>query len=260
MRLGNSLYFYHIIAYNTTMRLSKKEPVVKISSISVVLPAYNDSKSIPAIINKLTRFLPTLTSDFEIIIINDASTDDTRQVLEKIKKATKCLSVIHHQSNQGYGATIWDGFMHAKKEFIFYTDGDGQYDVDELPRLVAQMDLHTDMVSGYKINRSDTVLRKIIGAIHNQLMRRAFYIPVKDVDCDFRLFRRAVLKGVNVVTKSGAFDVEFMSRLGRRNILIKEVGVSHYPRLYGQSQVFTIPRILNSITDIIKIKFYEKTN
>lgn len=231
-----------------------------VTSLSVVLPAYNDSKSIPIIINKLIKLLPTLTRDFEIIVVNDASTDGTRQVLERIKKTTKQLFVVHHQLNQGYGATIWDGFIQAKKEFIFYTDGDGQYDVDELPKLTALMDSRTDMVSGYKINRSDTLLRKILGAIHNQLMRRVFYIPVKDVDCDFRLFRRAILKGLNVTTKSGAFDVELMSRLGRKKIIIKEVGILHYPRLFGQSQVFTIPRILKSITDIIKIKFYEKTN
>ncbi len=228
----------------------------KLSSLSVVLPAYNDALSLSKILPELLSLLPKLTSDFEIIIVNDGSKDNTQQVLEKFKKTEKRINTIYHNRNQGYGATLIDGFTKASKEFIFYTDSDGQYDVNELPLLVERMDDHTDIITGFKQGRSDSIDRKLIGAFYNVAVKKLLNLQVKDVDCDFRLFRASLLDGLSILVTSGGFDAGFIKALERKKARFKEVGVHHYPRQFGSSQFFTPKRVIKSLLDVGRAWYY----
>jgi len=234
----------------------------KLAALVVVLPAYNDEHTIGILIEKLSRLLPKFVKSFEIVVVDDASTDGTREVLEKQKKKIKNLTIISHKKNQGYGGALMHGFAVVKKEFIFYTDSDGQYDVDEITKLIDSMDSKTDMVTGFKVNRSDSWYRQFLGAVYNQVVRFLFDIQVKDIDCDFRLFRKTLLKGLSVKAKSGAFDLELMTRLSDRRARIKEVPVHHYPRRFGRSQVFTPLRVAKSIRDVVifGLSYEKETN
>lgn len=223
----------------------------KIISLSVVFPAFNDEKTIGLLVEKVFLLVPKFASGWEVIVVNDGSTDATADVLADLKKKFLSLHVITHRRNRGYGGALISGFSHATKAFVFYTDSDGQYDVFELEKLVAKMDNNTDMVTGFKFARSDPWFRKLIGSTYNRFVKVFFGLAVRDVDCDFRLFRRSILDGIRLTVTSGAFDVEFLGKLARKHVRIAEVAVHHYPRIYGRSQFFSMRRILESLRDVV---------
>jgi glycosyltransferase involved in cell wall biosynthesis len=207
-------------------------------SISAFFPAYNDEKSIGTIIRKTARLLPKLTSDFEIVVVNDGSADGTGDLLKSLSAEYPFLKAIHHSVNRGYGAALITGFANCSKDLIFYTDGDGQYDVEELPGLLALFSEKVDLVNGYKISRSDPVHRILLGSIYQKAMRFLFHLNIKDVDCDFRLFRRSLLNGSPLTSDSGVICIEMMKNFQNQGCRTIEVPVHHYPRYYGQSEFF----------------------
>jgi glycosyltransferase involved in cell wall biosynthesis len=146
--------------------------------------------------------------------------------------------VIQHDVNRGYGAALITGFANCTKDLIFYTDGDGQYDVEELSQLLAVFSEKVDLVNGYKISRSDPVYRIVVGHIYQHLMRFIFCLDIKDVDCDFRLFRRSLLNGVPLSCSSGMICVEMMKKFQYKKCRMIEVPVHHYPRYHGSSEFF----------------------
>lgn len=224
----------------------------RLTSLSVVFPAFNDEQMIPLLVKKTEKLLPRICDDYEIIVVNDGSSDGTAKALSRLGKQIHSLRVITHQHNLGYGATILRGFVEAKKSFIFYTDGDGQYDVEELPKLVRALDENTDMVAGYKFRRFDPWYRLLLGNAYNRLVKTLLQLRVRDVDCDFRLFKKEILKGVKFSLSSGLFDAEFMMKLENKKINIKEVAVHHYPRRFGNSQFFSFKHITKSLWDLGK--------
>src|ERR1051325_7311983 len=159
--------------------------------ISVFFPAYNDAGTIASLVVLADRTLKRLTDDYEVIVVNDGSADHTAQVLSELEAVYPMMRAVHHPTNLGYGSALRTGFASATKDLVFYTDGDAQYDVRELELLVPLMSDSVDVVNGYKISRSDPLHRILIGRIYCWLIKLAFMIKIKDVDCDFRLVRRA---------------------------------------------------------------------
>jgi len=219
------------------------------NSITVFLPAFNDEKSIAALVTSALETLATLTDDFEVLVINDGSSDSTRGVLEKLAVQFPNVNVIHHERNRGYGAALRSGFSHATKELIFYTDGDGQYDVRELAVLYPLMTGTVSVVNGYKIKRSDSRFRVVIGATYNWLARVIFKLPIRDVDCDFRLIRRQAVQQLDLVSSSGVICVELVRKLASAGCRFAEAPVHHYSRKHGRSQFFTFSRVAKTAVD-----------
>jgi glycosyltransferase involved in cell wall biosynthesis len=207
-------------------------------SISAFFPAYNDIGSIGKIIHTMAWLLPKLTKDYEIVVVDDGSKDGTGDLLRMLAREYPFLKVIHHGVNRGYGAALITGFANCSKDLVFYTDGDGQYDVEELPLLLQALTDKADLVNGYKISRSDPKHRIIAGRIYQLLMRLLFRLNVRDVDCDFRLFRRSLLSDTQLTCDSGVICVEMMKRFQARGCRIVEVPVHHYHRYHGSSQFF----------------------
>jgi glycosyltransferase involved in cell wall biosynthesis len=208
-------------------------------SISAFFPAYNDAASIGKIVRTTATLLPRLTRDYEIVVVNDGSTDGTGEVLHRLAAEYPFLKVIEHGVNRGYGAALISGFANCSKDLIFYTDGDGQYDVEELPALMEAFSEKTDLVNGYKISRSDPLHRVIVGGIYQRLMRILFHLKTRDVDCDFRLFRRSLFLQAPLTFDSGVICVEMMKKFESRGCRIVEVPVHHYHRSHGRSEFFT---------------------
>jgi len=215
-------------------------------SISAFFPAYNDAGSIGKLIRTVASLLPKLTDDYEIVVVNDGSADGTGDLLNRLAHEYPFLKVIHHGVNRGYGAALITGFSNCSKDLIFYTDGDGQYDIEELPRLWHAFGTRVDIVNGYKISRSDPRHRIIAGFLYQRIMRLLFRLHVRDVDCDFRLFRRSLLQQIQLTCDSGMICVEMMKKFQDRRCRIVEVPVHHYHRSHGSSQFFTF-RHLNRV-------------
>jgi glycosyltransferase involved in cell wall biosynthesis len=207
-------------------------------SISAFFPAYNDFDSIGEIIHTTARLLPKLTCDYEIVVVNDGSVDGTANLLQALSVEYPFLKVIQHGVNQGYGAALITGFANCSKDLIFYTDGDGQYDVEELPHLLAVFSEKVDLVNGYKISRSDPWYRIVLGCIYQHLMHLLFHLNVRDVDCDYRLFRRSLLADTPLTYDSGVICIEMMKRFQDRGCRMIEVPVHHYHRNHGSSEFF----------------------
>ena len=207
-------------------------------SISVFFPAFNDEASIPALVHHAVEILPTICDDYEVIVVNDGSTDGTAAALDQLVSTNANVRVVLHEQNRGYGAALRSGLKAASKEFIFYTDGDGQYDVGELPRLLASMTPAVDVVNGYKISRADSQYRRLLGALYNRAARWLFRLPIRDVDCDFRLMRRVAVQSLSLQSNGGAICVELISKLHAAGSEFAEVPVHHYPRNHGRSQFF----------------------
>jgi glycosyltransferase involved in cell wall biosynthesis len=207
-------------------------------SISAFFPAYNDARSIGTIVRKTAQLLPKLTSDFEMVVVNDGSADGTGTLLNSLSAEYPFLKVIHHNFNRGYGAALITGFANCIKDLIFYTDGDGQYNVEELAGLLELFNDNVDLVNGYKISRSDPVHRILIGRAYQTTMQFMFGLKIRDVDCDFRLFRRSLLSGCRLTSDSGVICIEMIKKFQNQACRILEMPVHHYPRYYGQSEFF----------------------
>src|SRR3954471_21529841 len=224
------------------------------SSISAVFPAYNDAESLPALLARAFHVLPLLTADYEVIVVNDGSHDDTGLVLAGLAhRYAPHLKIITHQTNRGYGAALRTGFTDCTKDAVFYTDGDGQYDVCELKQLWKRWQPDIELVNGYKLRRADGWRRAAVGSIYNWVVRRVFKLRVRDVDCDFRLIRRDALARIQLRSDTGSICVELVKRLQNLGCRFAEVGVHHYPRQHGHSQFFRLKPILNTIGDLVKL-------
>jgi len=221
----------------------------KLSFLSVFFPAYNDEKTIGNLVEKAFQILPSVAQRYEVIVVNDGSIDKTAQVLMNLTQKYQNFRVITHNINRGYGGALKSGFKAAKGDYVFYTDGDGQYDVGELLKLVKRINKGIDLVNGYKIKRGDSLLRIIVGQLYALWVRLFLGIRFADVDCDFRLFRRRILEKITLTYDSGAICAEMLAKIQKNKGVVASVPVHHYPRRYGHSQFFWPKRILMTIRD-----------
>lgn len=221
--------------------------------ITVFFPAYNDESSIAGMVEKALALLPRHTDDYEVIVVNDGSADGTAAVLDELARTRPGVRVVHHPRNRGYGGALRSGFVNATKDWVFYTDGDGQYDVNELAALIPRMTDAVDVVNGYKIKRSDDRRRVVLGAIYKRLARMLFRLPIRDVDCDFRLLRRSAIQSIDLHSTSGVVCTEMIYKLHRAGYRFTEAPVHHYPRLHGQSQFFTVRRVGKTALDFFAL-------
>jgi glycosyltransferase involved in cell wall biosynthesis len=229
--------------------LRPSEPV----SLTAFFPAYNDEHTIENIVRSAAREIRTITKDFEILVINDGSKDGTGAIADRLAAEMPFVRVIHHPRNMGYGAALITGFKNATKELIFYTDGDGQYDVHEIHSLFAQLRPNIDLVNGYKVKRSDAWYRVWIGALYRRVMRLVFALSISDVDCDFRLMRRKIFETITLESTSGVICVEMARKFDAAGFRMTEIPVSHYPRLHGRSEFFRFRHLLHTFKGLLRI-------
>jgi glycosyltransferase involved in cell wall biosynthesis len=229
-------------------------------SISAFFPAYNDAATIASMVVSVDRTLrglseryPAISEDYEIIVVNDGSPDNTAEVLEELKTRYPRLRVVTHVKNRGYGGALRSGFETATRDLIFYTDGDAQYDPREVEQLVAELRDDVDMVQGYKIQRQDPLNRIIIGKIYHLLVNFLFDLRMRDVDCDFRLIRRRVFDVVSLDSDSGIICVELMTKFRQAGGVLTEVPVHHYHRAHGVSQFFNFRRVGRVGFDLLRL-------
>jgi glycosyltransferase involved in cell wall biosynthesis len=223
-------------------------------SLSVFFPAYNDAPSLPGLLARTFAVLEAHVVDYEVIVIDDGSYDGTAAVLEQLRGQYGArLRVVTHPRNRGYGGALRSGFEAATREFVFYTDGDSQYDVGELPRLLQLVGPDTGLVNGYKLERHDPAHRIWIGKTYNFCARLLFRIRIRDIDCDYRLIRRALLQRIHLTSTSGTICVELVRKLEMTGCGVVETGVHHYARLYGKSQFFRLRSLATTLYELVRL-------
>ncbi|MEZ5286039.1 MAG: glycosyltransferase family 2 protein [Vicinamibacterales bacterium] len=223
-------------------------------SLSVFFPACNDSGTIASLVITAVQAAEALTPDYEVIVVNDGSQDDTPRILDELARIyPDHVRIVHHPKNRGYGGALRSGFAHATKDLVFYTDGDAQYDPSEMALLWARLTEEVDWVNGWKISRSDPLHRIIIGRIYHHTVKTLFGLRVRDVDCDFRLMRRRIFDVVRLEKDSGVICLEMMKKFQDAGFRVAEVPVHHYHRAFGKSQFFNFPRLWRTGIDVLKL-------
>lgn len=225
---------------------------MKLPSLTIFFPCYNDGGTIATMIIRGTQVAEAVAEDFEILVINDGSEDDSAQVLDEMKRLYGGkVRVLHEARPSGYGGVLRKGFASSTKEWVFYTDGDAQYDPRELDLLVQAVNPGVDVVNGYKIKRRDPLIRIWIGMAYQYFVKLAFGLVIRDVDCDFRLIRRGAFDKVKLESRSGTITFEMVKKLQDAGCRFAEVPVHHYYRQYGVSQFFNVRRVARTLLDLV---------
>lgn len=222
--------------------------------LSVFFPAYYDEKNIGKVVHKAVEVLEDLNlKDYEVTIIEDGSPDKTDEVADELAAQYPKVKVIHHEQNKGYGATLWEGFSTAKFEYVFYTDGDNQFDLEELRKFVALLPF-SDMVVGYRKKKQYSPYRKLTSFVYNVILRYAFDIDYIDIDCAFKIIKTDLFKKIKVNTKDAFIDAEIMIRAELLGYTFTELGVKHLPRIDGVSTAARPSIIFRTIREIIELR------
>ncbi len=221
-------------------------------SISVFFPCYNEQDNIAGVLEKAVVVLEKLNADFEVIIVDDGSSDDTGKIADELARGNDRIKVVHHRGNLGYGAALQSGFNAATKELVFYTDGDGQFDINEMPALLGLMGQY-DIVSCYRLNRQDNLIRKINGWCWTKLVCLLFGMKIRDIDCAFKLYKREIFDNIKLVSAGALIDAEILARAVRKGYLVVQQGVHHYPRTAGAQTGANLHVILRAFKELFRL-------
>ena len=222
--------------------------IARVAELSYFFPAHNEEANLEGLVVEALATLPSFAERFEIVIVADGSRDSTPQIADRLAEANPdVVRVVHHPTNYGYGAALRSGFGASRYALIAFTDGDRQFHVVDLGRLLerlAEAD-RPDVVVGFRIKRADPIVRTIYARAYRLAVRIFFGLPVRDIDCACKVFRRESLAGIHVESGGAFFSAELLIKLRAAGRRIVEVGVPHYPRTAG-SQTGAKPMWVNA--------------
>lgn len=222
--------------------------------LSVFFPAYYDERNIGKVVHKAVEVIEDLKlKDYEITIIEDGSPDGTAKIADELAAKFPKVKAIHHEKNMGYGATLWEGFTTAQFEYVFYADGDNQFDLEELRKFVALVPF-SDMVIGYRKKKQYSAYRKLTSFVYNFVLRLAFDIDFIDIDCAFKIFKTELFRKMTISTKDAFIDAEIMINAHRLGYSFTEVGVKHLPRVDGISTAARPSIIFKTVLEILQFR------
>ncbi len=221
-------------------------------SISAFFPCFNEEAAVEPLTHKMVAVLQQLTDDFEVIIVNDGSADKTPIIADRLAKEIPQVRVVHHLHNSGYGKALQSGFRAATKELVFYTDGDSQFDVEELAEILPLIE-SCDIVSCYRLNRREGLTRKLNAACWTRLVCFLFGMKLKDIDCAFKLYRRSIFDNMNLISTGALIDTEVLARATQKGCTIVQHGVHHYPRLAGRPTGAKLSVIIRAFRELFRL-------
>jgi glycosyltransferase involved in cell wall biosynthesis len=224
-------------------------------SLSVFFPVFNEVEALPGVIEHALSVLRELDLEsFEVIVVDDGSTDGTAKVADDYARRDPHVRVVHHPHNQGYGAALISGFKAAKSEWVAYTDGDGQFNFDDIEHFI-EPSRRVDVVLGFRRNRSDHIGRRLNAWAWGRVVRVILNLDVRDLDCGFKLFRAERVQGLRPLEARGAvISAELLIKLRRAGCGWEEVAVEHYPRKSGAPSGARIGVIARAIIELIKLR------
>lgn len=227
----------------------------KAPALSVFFPAYNEEKNIATTVENTLKILPEIAKNFEIIVVNDGSTDDTEKVVKEVTSKNPKVKLINHQKNLGYGAALKTGFYSAKFPLMTFTDADGQFDFGQIKKFLEKID-DADLVIGYRKKRAEGFTRKLNAEGWRLLNFLLFGLKIKDIDCGFKLVKRQVFDKIPKLTSTGAtISAELLVKAKKAGFKILEVSVDHYPRKQGRPTGANLKVIIKALLELFKLRF-----
>jgi glycosyltransferase involved in cell wall biosynthesis len=225
-------------------------------SISVVFPMYNEEAYIHRAVGAARAILAEIGADYEIVIVNDSSTDRTGALADELAQADPRIKVVHNAANRKLGGTLRTGYALATKDLVLYTDADLPFDLQELPRAIRLLEFqHADVLSAYRFDRTlEGPLRTIYTFFYTLLIRALFDLPVKDVNFSFKLFRRALLGRFALKSEGSFIDAEFLIRARKSGATIIQIGVDYFPRTRGESTLASPSVIMNILKEMFRLR------
>ena len=223
-----------------------------LTSLSLFFPCYNESENVEEMIRQAVQVGEDYGIDYEVIVVDDGSRDDSAAKVQKWSAKNPRVRLVQHKVNQGYGAALRSGIAAAKKDLVFLTDGDNQFQLSDIEKLFSKID-GCDVVTGFRIGRQDNPYRRLQGSMWTQLNKVLFRLPVRDVDCAFKLFRRKSLEGLELQSNQLLIHAEILARLKKKGCKVEEIGVPHYPRRLGQASATHPSRILKTFGELFTL-------
>ncbi len=238
---------------NVTVAHDPSLPPIRIpGSLSLVLPAHNEAENIEIVIQRALAILPLHTEVFEIIPVNDGSKDATGPIIDRLAKLDQRVRPVHHRVNRGYGDALKSGFSASLNDYVMFMDSDRQFDIADIQRLAPFVSSH-DIVAGFRMERSDPLVRHINAEIFNLAVRILFRVHLRDLDCAFKIFRGEQLRSLRLTTSGALINAEIQAKLRRQGAILQQVGVPHYPRVAGSATGGSIRVILRAMKEIIQL-------
>jgi glycosyltransferase involved in cell wall biosynthesis len=232
--------------------MSGPSPAGRLPELSYFFPAHNEEANLEPLVAEALATLPTLADRFEIIAVNDGSTDATAGIADRLaSEHPDVVRAVHHPTNLGYGAALRSGFRAARYAHVAFTDGDRQFHVEDLGRLTERMAAtdRPDVVVGFRIKRADPFVRTAYARMYKLANRTWFGLRVRDVDCACKLFRREALEGIRVESGGAFFSAELLIKLEASGRSVAEVGVPHYPRTAGSQTGARVSVVWRAVKD-----------
>jgi glycosyltransferase involved in cell wall biosynthesis len=205
---------------------------MKLQSLTAFFPCYNEEENVRLMVEQLKEVLPQVAEKYEILIVNDGSNDKTAEVADQLAKKDSHVKVIHHDKNCGYGASLRSGFDAARYEWVFFTDGDMQFDVSQLKRFIPYTKNY-NVIIGYRERRADGSVRALNARLFKLYIDLLFRLHVKDIDCAFKLLRRDLIQALPLQSTGAFTSSEFLYRLKKQGHKFFQLPVAHFPRQYG---------------------------
>ena len=222
---------------------------LRLPGLSVFLPSHNEEPNVERVVRGFLAELPRVAENYEVIVVDDGSVDKTGAVADRLASEDRHVKVVHHPKNRGYGGAVISGIRAATQPYVLLADGDGQFDPKEVEALAAFVPEY-DVVAGKRIHRADALMRRINGKAWTTLVRVVLGIPITDIDCGFKLFKRELLDGMELRSNGAMISTELMARVAGRGAKIKEVGVHHLPRMAGVQSGANFKVILRAFKEL----------
>ena len=223
------------------------------SSLSIVLPAYNEEENVEAAVEQVSAVTQKLGIDYEIILVNDGSADRTGDIGRELEERVPNFQLVEHHPNRGYGGSLKAGFAAATKDLVAFVPADQQFDFGEITVLLERID-EADIVSGYRADRQDNFIRKLNALGWNTLVGLLFGRLCRDIDCGFKLFRREILDHVHIESNGAMIDTEFLAGAKARGYRITDVPVTHLPRVAGEATGANVAVVAKAFRDLVRFR------
>lgn len=226
-------------------------------ALSVILPAYNEEGNLEDIIKTTNNFLlgQRIFKEYEIIVVDDDSRDNSRHILKKLEGEIDCLKVVTHSVNLGYGKAIMSGVNNSKYSLLLFMDADGQFKIDSINEMLKYISTY-DIIIGYRRNRRDPLYRTVLGKINTFLVFLLFGLKFKDINCGFKMLKRKVMLS-SYKSISGLFYTELLLKAKKKDFKIMEVPVKHFPRLKGKATGGSWKVAVDAVKDMIELLCYK---